>query len=567
MFTSLSKAASEYKDWSWLRIEPYYQDLIARHLNEASQTDWLADWSRLRQFWFEIYQRLYVAVTVDTADVESNLRYTRFLEDTYPAILAAEYDLKKKLLQSGLEPDGFEIPLRNMRSEASFFRQDNLPLLSEELRLGEQYDKIAGAQTVQWEGKERTIPQLVPVYQDAERATREHAWTLAANRQLADRQRINDLWVQLMGLRRNLAANAGLADYRSYRWKQLFRFAYTPEDCKQFHVALEKVAVPAALRVYEKRRKRLGLERLRPWDLEVDPLSRPPLRPFSNIKQLEDRCSAIFWKVEPRFGEYFDRMRSEGLLDLNNRKDKAPGGYCTNFPASREAFIFANSVGVHDDVQTMLHEGGHAFHAYESLSQPYHWPPYMPMEFAEMASMGMELLAAPYLAEDLGGFYSLQDAARARVEHLERCLLFWPYMAVVDAFQHWVYENHQAASDPANCDAHWGELWKRFMPGVDWDGLEQVMMTGWQRKLHISQSPFYYVEYGLAQLGAVQMWRNALRDQAGAVAAYRKALSLGETVTLPELYTAAGAKFAFDAGTLGEAVALMEGMIFELERK
>ena len=565
MFTSLAKTVNDTKHWSWQLIEPYYQDLFIRRLDGSSQAAWLADWSQLRQVWYEVYQRLYVAVTVNTSDVEAEQNYTHFLEDIYPAVQAAEQNVKGKLVQSGLEPAAFQIPLRNLRSEVSLYRQSNLPLLSEELRLGAQYDKIAGAQSVEWEGQELTIPQLVPVYQDAQRAARERAWILAARRQLADRQAINDLWVKLMDLRRQIAANAGLADYRSYRLMQLLRFDYSPRDCKQFHQALEQVAVPAALRVYEKRRERLGLKSLRPWDLEVDPYGRPPLRPFGSIRLLEERCSSIFWQVEPRFGEYFDQMRSEGLLDLDNRKDKAPGGYCANFPASREAFVFANCVGVHDDVQTILHEGGHAFHAYESLSQPYHWPPYMPMEFAEMASMGMELLAAPYLTADKGGFYSAKDAARARVEHLERWLLFWPYMAVVDAFQHWVYENHDAATDPSNCDARWGELWKRFMPGVDWDGLEQEMVTGWQRKSHIPQSPFYYVEYGLAQLGAVQVWRNALRHQASAVATYRKALSLGETVTLPELYATAGAKFAFDADTLQEAVALMEKVILELE--
>jgi oligoendopeptidase F len=566
MFASLPKRANEYLEFSWMQIEPYYQDLFTRRLDETNQIEWLSDWTGLRHAWYEVYQRLYVATTVDTTDLDADRRYRQFLEEIYPEVQSAEHRVKDKLLASGLEPVGFEVPLRNIRCEAALYRQANLPLLSEELRLGALHDKIAGAQTVDWEGREMTIPQLVPIYQEAEQARREHAWLLAARRQLADRQAANELWVKLMEVRRKLATNAGLPDYRSYRWKQLLRFDYTPQDCRQFHRALEEVAVPAALRVYEKRRNCLGVKSLRPWDLEVEPYGRPPLRPFGSIAELEEKGSKIFWQVEPQFGKYFDTMRRKALLDLDNRKGKAPGGYCTNFPANRNAFIFANSVGVHDDVQTLLHEGGHAFHAFESLCQPYHWPPYMPMEFAEMASMGMELLAAPYLAEDQGGFYSPQDAARARVEHLERWLLFWPFMAVVDAFQHWVYENHQTATDPANCDAQWGELWKRFMPGVDWDGLEQEMMTGWQHKLHITQSPFYYVEYGLAQLGAVQVWRNAMSSQSRAVAAYRQALSLGETVTLPELYAAAGARFAFDASTLRDAVALMEKTILELER-
>jgi oligoendopeptidase F len=229
-------------------------------------------------------------------------------------------------------------------------------------------------------------------------------------------------------------------------------------------------------------------------------------------------------------------------------------------------FIFENAVGLHNDVATLLHEGGHAFHVFEEAHLPYYHQLPVGMEFAEVASMAMELLAAPYLLASEGGFYTEKDAARARIEHLEESVLFWPYMAVVDAFQHWVYENHTAASDPVNCDAKWGELWKRYMVGIDWSGMDDLMVTGWQRKLHIFENAFYYVEYGMASLGAFQVWRNALTDQAGAVAAYRRALALGGTVPLPKLYETAGAKFAFDAKTIQEAVSLAEEVIEKLEK-
>jgi oligoendopeptidase F len=274
----------------------------------------------------------------------------------------------------------------------------------------------------------------------------------------------------------------------------------------------------------------------------------------------------MFQQVDPQLGEYFAIMRQEDLLDLENRKGKAPGAYCATFQAAERPFIFVNAVGLHDDVQTLLHEGGHAFHAFESGHLSFHQLE-LPLEFAEVASMAMELLAAPYLTTDQGGFYAPEEASRARVELLESQLRFWPYMAVVDAFQHWVYENHQAARDPDNCDARWAELWSRFMPDVDWSGLEPEMVTGWQRKEHIFEEPLYYVEYGLAQSGAIQIWRNALNDQAGAVAAYRRALSLGGSVPLPELYAAAGARFAFDAATLGQAVNLIEETIAALEER
>jgi oligoendopeptidase F len=273
----------------------------------------------------------------------------------------------------------------------------------------------------------------------------------------------------------------------------------------------------------------------------------------------------MFSSVDPQLGRYFLQMETESLLDLENRKGKAPGGFCIDFPLARKPFIFMNAVGLHDDVQTMLHEGGHAFHTFEIAGLPYHPQLEIPMEFAEVASMAMELLAAPYLTRDQGGFYSPEEAARARIEHLENSLLFWPYMAVVDAFQHWVYTQPQLARDPAECDACWSALWDRFMQGIDYSGLDEHKVTGWQRKVHIFQDPFYYIEYGLAQLGAVQVWRNARKDQAGAVAAYRRALSLGGTASLPELFRTAGAHFAFDADTLAEAVQLMVGTIEELE--
>lgn len=565
-FASLPQTAIPLLDWSWSQIEPYISDLTGRHLNEKSITGWLRDWSQLGNLLDEVYWRLYVAITVDTTDQAAERRYNYFLDEIQPQWKAAEQTLKEKLLRSGLQPAGFEIALRNFKAEADLFREANLPLLSEHKKLAAEYDKIFGAQAILWEGKEFTLPQLQPIYQEADRDRRERAWRMAAARQLADREAINALWEKFMAVRGKLAQNANLPDYRTYRWREKLRFDYTPQDCEHFHRAIEEVVVPAARSIYEKRRKRLGLKTLRPWDLEVDPFGEPPLRPFQTVTELEEKCWRMFDRVDPQLGAYFERMCKEKMLDLENRKGKAPGGYCTDFKATGIPFIFMNAVGIHDDVQTLLHEGGHAFHAFESSSLPYHYRE-VPLEFCEVASMSMEYLAAPYLTEDQGGFYTPHQAARARIEHLETSLRFWPYMAVVDAFQHWVYENHEKATDPSQCDRKWAELWDRFMPGIDWSGLEQEKMTGWQRKLHIHEEPFYYVEYGLAQLGAVQVWRNALGDQLGAVTAYRKALSMGANGTLPQLYAAAGAKFAFDAKTLQQAVELMLEMIKSLEEQ
>lgn len=551
-------------EWSWTDIEPYFQELDEVSLDEKSLPGWLEDWSTLSKLMEELYWRLYDATTIDTSDQEAERRYERYLDQIRPQVKASEQKLKVKLLTSGFSPAGYEIPLQDMRAQADLFREENLPLLSEDKKLAIEYDKIISVQTVIWEGKEVTLPQLEPVYLDLDRTRREEAWRLASKRQLADRETINELWVKMLTLRKQIAVNAGLENFRSYRWRELLRFDYSPQDCFKFHQAIKDVIVPAALKIYEKRRQRLGVKELRPWDLEVDPFGLPPLEPFTSVEELETKTQRIFSQVDPKLGDYFRIMRDEGLLDLENRKNKAPGGYCDHYMAAERPFIFMNAVGIHEDVQTLLHEGGHAFHVFESGHLPFFFldPPF---EFAEVASTSMELLAGPYLTADAGGFYSPEESARARIQFLERDLLFLPYMAVVDAFQHWVYENLGLALDPAKCDEQWAQLWVQYMPSVDWNGFEEEMITGWQRKLHIFEDPFYYVEYGFAQLGAIQVWRNSLNDHSGAVAAYRHALSLGKSVSLPQLYAAAGAEFSFDNATLVQAANLSLETVSQLE--
>jgi len=567
MLESLPKNESEILTLNWIDLEPYYQDLTGRELDQETVHQWLTDWSSLIDLVSEMYTRLNVAVTLDTTDEVAETSFNAFLENIYPATQSANQELREKLLASGLEPTGFEIPLRKMHTEASIFREENLNLLIDDRKLGSEYNKIIGAQTVKWKGEELTIQQMRPVMLTSDRSLRERLWFLSYERQLADRQKINDLWKKEVQMRVQLALNAGLPNYRSYRWKQMTRLDYTPADCRVFQQAIEQVAVPAATRLYEKYRSRLGVDSLRPWDLDLElyPIGTPPLPTYGEVEDLAHTSEKIFNQVDPQLGEYFHLMREEELLDLANVKGKAPGAYCTNFPVARRPFIFMNAVGLATDVRTIIHESGHAFHNFERFRLPYAQQRNPGLEFAEVASMGMELLASPYLSSAQGGFYDESDAARFRIQHLERILAFWPYMAVVDGFQHWVYTHPETASNPNNCDAKWVELWMRFIPGVDWSGLEAEAMTGWHRKQHIHRAPFYYVEYGLAQLGAVQVWREALKDQAAAVARYRQALSLGGTVSLPELYETAGAKFAFDANTLGKAVKLVENTIEKLE--
>jgi oligoendopeptidase F len=571
MLAPLPTHIDDFMTWPWSQIAPYYAELEAHALAPENVDGWLRGWSELTKRLAETSSRLYVATSVNTADEQAEARYRAFLEDVLPNMEAAEQRLREKLLASGLEPAGFEVPLRDMRADAAGFREANLPLLTDERKLIIEHEKIQGGQTVLWEGEEKTLYQLLPEFHSPDRARREQVWRAMLDRWEQDNAALNDLWARLFTLRQQMAANADAPDYRSYLWPLRHRFDYTPDDCVRFHEAIEAVVVPAAARVYERRRARLGVDVLRPWDLEdgwygrpVQGASRAPLKPFATSEELIAKTSAIFERVDPVLGGHFADMREHDLLDLDNRKNKAPGGYCTYYDYTGRPFIFMNAVGLHDDVQTLLHEGGHAFHAYESRALPYAQQTQYSMEIAEVASMAMELLAGPYLSQEQGGFYPHAEAALARAEHLERMLLFWPFMAVVDAFQHWAYTHPADAVQPAACEATWAQLWGRFVRGADWTGLERCRATGWQRKLHIFQYPFYYIEYGLAQLGAAQVWRNSLNDQAGAVAAYRRALALGATQPLPDLFSAAGARLAFDADTLRQSVDLIESTLDSL---
>lgn len=558
---ALPERTADMMEWTWSEYAVYYDELTRRGLTGATVERYLADWTRLHDRVDEVGSRLAVAKDANTADKDAEARFNRYIENVYPRMQEAEQRLKARLLGSGLKPAGFELPLRKMQAEAAIYRDANLPLSVEQQKLNTEYSKIVGNQTVQWEGKELTVTQLRPVCFETNRERREAAWRLASRRQLADRKAINDLWQRYLKLRLQLAGNAGFGDYRSYRWQELLRFDYTPENSKQFQQAIEAAVVPAATRVYERRRRQLGLKTLRPWDLDVDPLGRAALAPFKTIERFKSGVHAMLTRVDAGLGGYFRTMMDEKLLDLDNRKNKAPGGYCTSFEAAQRPFIFMNAVGLHGDVMTLVHEAGHACHSFAASRLPYYQQRQVGLEFAEVASMGMELLASPYFGRDSGGFYSKDEAARAYADNLERDILFWPYMALVDAFQHWVYENPADAMEPVNCDRKWTELSDRFMPGVDWSGFEDELATGWHRKLHIHQAPLYYVEYGLAQLGACQVWANALKDQAAAVTAYKDALALGGMKSLPELFSAAGARFAFDADTLRTVVSLMEAKL------
>ena len=562
----LPKDSNQMMDWSWDDYAPFFDYLENYGLTSENVSDWMKYWSDLSELIGEVGTSVYVSTTVDTADEEAKSRYHRFLDDISENVSSRNQILKIKLLDSELSPDNFEIPLRGMKSEVELFSEENLPLMTSDAKLSKEYDAIVGSQTVNWNDKEVTLTQLAPVMLETNRDKREKAWRLASDRRLKDRSEINKIWKKILKIRVSIAENSGHEDYRAWRWKYLKRFDYTPKDCLTFHNSIEKIIVPLADKLLQKRKEALGLAKLKPWDLSVDIFGRDPLVPFEDASELEEKCHNIFSSLDFELGNYFQVMREKSLLDLGNRKGKAPGGYCTEYPFQRLPFIFMNAVGTHSDVQTMIHEGGHAFHVFESADLPYASQRDVGMEFAEVASMAMELLASSYLSEKNGGFYSEEESARARIEHLEKIIMFWPYMAVVDAFQHWAYTNPTDAFDTGNCDKEWTKLWKRFQMSehIDYSGCEDIISTGWHNKLHIYHVPFYYVEYGMAQLGAIQIWGNSLNNAKKAIQDYKAALGLGGNASLPELYEAAGAKFSFDDETLKYAATLIEEQIQEL---
>ncbi len=559
----------EFMTLDWKSIEPLYQYRQEIELTQDTLDHWMADWSDLRKLVDERYARLSLATELDTTAEEAEKKYHDFLENIYPATQSADQKLKEKLLASNLVPAGMDLILKKMRTEADLFCEENLPLMTEESKLSTQYSKILGAQTIEWEGEELTLTQVKTKMQTPDREERRKLWERMSKTQLDDREKIDQMWGKFMDIRADLAANAGYPDYRSFRWMQRLRLDYTPEDSKEFLEAIKQVAVPAATRVYDRYQVRLGIDKVRPWDLlnNQTTFSLPAIKAFETEEEFISRVGDIFNKLDPVLGGYFQTMRDNQLFDLLNRKGKGPGGFCTSFATVGLPFIFMNAAGRSADLRVLFHESGHAFHIFERVNLAYHhqWRP--GLEFAEVASTAMELLAEPYLGEDQGGFMSTEDAARTRLLNLEEKLLFWPYMAVVVAFQHWVYENHTEAKDPAACDATWSALIDEYMPGIDWEGYEDVKMTGWHRKLHIHQEPFYYIEYGLASLGAFQIMQKARQDQASALKHYRQALALGGTVSLPELYRACGANLSFDVQTLGEVVDLIEENLADLESK
>ena len=558
----LPSSPEAFAEAGWSEIAPYYEALAVAPLDAANAEAWLATWSRLEELLGEAGTLSMIAYTGDTADPAKEATYLRWSSEIFPLVDEQHVRLARRLLDLGFTRDDLETQLRRFRTDAEIFREENVPLFAELEELSAAYQKITGGLSVEWDGDRKTIPQLQPYLKSQDRTIRERAFRLGADAYLAQRDALADLFDRMYALRVKTASNAGFRDFQEFMYRSKYRFDYTSDDVARFHRAVEETVVPAAERLLAYRRERLGVQTVRPWDVPVDPENGAPLKPFATVGDFVTAARRIFACVDGELGRQFDTMAQEGLLDLESRPGKAPGGYCTKLSFRRRPFIFMNAVGVPDDVSTLLHEAGHCFHAFLAADLPYIWQRGTGSEAAELASMTMELLAAPFLALP-DGYYTEDEARRARIEHLEDVLLSLPHIASVDAFQSWIYTSGQGADRDAR-DAAWLEIRARFERGIDWSGLDAARVSRWYRQLHIFELPFYYIEYGIAQLGALQVWRDSLADPKAAVARYKAALALGGTRPLPEIYRTAGARLVFNADEMRELVDLVEREIATL---
>ena len=545
----------------WEDIVPYFDDLAERSLDEATIEGWLQTWSTLEELVTEAAALAMIAYTIETSDQDKEADHLRFSTDILPKMEERSVELARRFVESGYRTPELETTVARFRTSIEIFREANVPVFSELEELSARYQRITGSMTVEWDGQERPLPQLQPFLKSPDRAVRERAFRAAAGPYAEKHDEMAALFDRMYELRQRAAHNAGFANFRDYIFPAKFRFDYTPGDCERFHDAIEATVAPAVERLLAERRRRLGLDTLRPWDLAVDPHRSTPLRPFDTTEEFVGRARQVFGQVDPALGDEFQTMIEERLLDLDSRKGKAPGGYCETLHHRGRPFIFMNAVGLVDDVMTLLHEAGHAFHAFASHEQPLIWQRHPGSEAAELASMSMELLAGPHLAQPVG-YFTAADHRSAWLEHLEDILLSLVHIASVDAFQTWIYTSGEGGDAGAR-DAAWLRLRQRFERGVEWSGLDRERVARWYRQLHIFMYPFYYIEYGIAQVGALQVWRNSLRDRSGAVARYREALALGAVRGLPQIYRAAGAELTFDVGKIGELVKLVES---EIER-
>lgn len=555
------------------QLQPLYQQLIDRDLPDAAALEtWLTDYAELSSVVGEFAARRNIDHACHTEDEQIEKAYLHWVEAVSPALKPFGFKLAKKYLGA---PDRAELEAgderyrmigRSWEAEAEIFRDANIPLQTKITKLNTDYDKRIGAMQVNYQGETFTLQQLARFQEETDRAVRQETWELSTNRRLDDRDAIDDIFSQMVTLRQRVARNADLPDFRAYTWKTMERFDYSPDDCLAFADAIEKVCVPRVAELDRQRRDALGVDTLRPWDGSVDLQGRGPLRPFDpkDVASLVSGGQEVFRRVSPVLAEQFGQMKLGPNLDLDSRRGKRAGGFQSSLMEVREPFIFMNAAGVQRDVDTLLHEGGHAFHyQWASNHEPLSFLHHAPLEFCEVASMSMELLGCDHY----NVFYDdpqagASQAARAKRKQLEGIIRILPWIATIDAFQHWIYQ-HPDHSTAQRTDVWLGIMDRFGSPEVDWSGYEDARAARWHAQLHLFHVPFYYVEYGIAQLGALQLWQNYQQDPEAALKHYRAALSLGGTRPLPDLFAAAGIRFDFTEATLAP---LIDAVAAELEK-
>ena len=529
----------------WDELQPIYQEFLDREIVSAEALEsWLLELGRFDAYVGETGSMLYVDMTCDTENEEVKQAYLDFVEQVQPELAKVGDLLNRKLAESPyadeLDSVEYNVLLRDTRMGIALFREENIALGTELTKLGQRYNEICGAMTVQFDGEERTMQQMGKYLQVNDREVRESAYRTVGERRFQDSEEIDDLYDKMIELRHQVAQNAGYENFRDYTFDSKRRFDYTPADCEAFQTAIEQICVPLMREIDGKRRDALGLKALRMWDMGHDVQGRNPLQPFTEVEEMVAGTSRMFHRLSPELGEFFDSLRDGTSLDLDSRKGKAPGGYQLQRDHSRKPFIFMNATGLQRDLETMVHEAGHAFHSIYADEIPLVDYRSAPIEFCEVAAMSMELLTHDFLDE----FYSSDDANRAVREHLEGIVSILAWIATIDAFQHWIYTNPGHSKEERH--QQWLDLGDRFGSHLDWNGFEEWRKVGWQRQLHLFSYPFYYIEYGIAQLGALQLWLQYQKNPQTALDNYAKSMRLGGSRPLPELFEAG--EMSFDLG-------------------
>lgn len=532
------------------QLSQHYEELLRRPVHSLpSLKAWFADRSQLEAQLAEQMGWLYIGYTRHTSDLQAKRAFEQFVEQIQPIHLYYSQQLNQKALrlsyiQSLAHEPGYDIYLRRIGKQTQVFCQKNIPLLTRIRLLQQQYSAIVSSMTVCIGNKELTLAQAQQLLYEPDRQLREQVYLHIAERRLQDQHLLNELFDELIALRHELACNAGYDNYRSYIWDELCRFDYTPNDCLQFHSAIQAYAVPVLNQIAHQRSQAMGLKQLRPWDWKADPQGQNPLRLFRNEDELIEKTIQCLHQIHPFFSQCLIQLQHNQHLDLAARKHKAPGGYNYPLPISKLPFIFMNATGSWEDATTLLHEIGHAIHAILMADLPLVAFTAVPAELTELAAMSMELFTIP-------AWHCYFDGPAPLVHLLEKqkqeVIETLTWVATIDAFQHWVY-THPKHRAQQRCQ-YWQQLFKKFSDQkTDWSGLEDYQAHLWQKQLHLFEAPFYYIEYGIAQLGALALWRQFRQNSILTLNRYMSALRLGYTRSVRHVYHAAGITFDLSPG-------------------